>query len=179
MDIARCRSAVDGHLPRSGNIRLYRDRTRPLHSPTDQQTFPYLVSAAAATGGGDLPDLRWHIIEHSVPLRLFGVEILPIPVEHGAYFAAGQVGKPFLCLSFLFDRSLLYMSDVSSVPADALALLAERVPSGTLSVLVVDCLRIGRHASHFGVGQAIALARTLRPTRTYLTGCAHACSPLR
>lgn len=135
-------------------------------------TFPYLVSAAAATGGGDLPDLRWHIIEPSVPLRLFGVEIVPIPVEHGRYFSAGQVGQPFWCLSFLVDQSLLYMSDVSNVPEAALATLAQRVPAGSLSVLVVDALRIGRHASHFGVGQAISLARLLRPARTYLTGCA-------
>ncbi|KAI5475166.1 hypothetical protein MNV49_001853 [Pseudohyphozyma bogoriensis] len=42
-----------------------------------------------------------------------------------------------------------------------------------LKALVIDCLRIESHMSHFGWPQAIAAARRMGPERTYLVGFGH------
>ncbi|KAH8922785.1 hypothetical protein BT69DRAFT_1281952, partial [Atractiella rhizophila] len=42
-----------------------------------------------------------------------------------------------------------------------------------LDVLVIDCLRLLPHTSHYGLPQALLTSSLLRPTRTYLTGFAH------
>jgi hypothetical protein len=115
-------------------------------------------------------------------------------VHHGSNFSDGS---PYLCLGFRFDDKLVYLSDVSHVPESVWTLLkgsqqlygaadnanstsgsasvsaiASQEPK-TPDVLVIDCLRVAPHASHFGVAQAISTALRLRPRRTYLTGFAH------
>lgn len=35
-----------------------------------KRAFPYLVSKGFATGGGDVPDFRWHIIEPNAPFSI-------------------------------------------------------------------------------------------------------------
>lgn len=44
-----------------------------------QRSFPYLVSREFASGGGDVPDFEWHIIEDKVPFEIkdTGVQITP------------------------------------------------------------------------------------------------------
>ena len=46
-----------------------------------QRAFPYMVSKEYASGGGDVPEVKWHIFEDSVPIVLeeSGIEILPLP----------------------------------------------------------------------------------------------------
>lgn len=54
-----------------------------------QRSFPYLVSKEFASGGGDVPDFEWHIIEDKVPFEIkdTGVQITPFIVHHGRLFA--------------------------------------------------------------------------------------------
>jgi hypothetical protein len=116
-------------------------------------------------------------------------------VHHGLHFSDGS---PYLCLGFRFDDKLVYLSDVSHIPENIWALLkgpqrlypadangesislsasastiASQEPKAAPDVLIIDCLRLVPHASHFGVAQAISTALRLKPKRTYLTGFAH------
>lgn len=54
-----------------------------------QRSFPYLVSKEFASGGGDVPDFEWHIIEDKVPFEIkdTGVRITPFLVHHGRLFS--------------------------------------------------------------------------------------------
>ncbi|QRW00304.1 beta-lactamase superfamily protein [Ceratobasidium sp. AG-Ba] len=61
-----------------------------------QRSFPYLVAKEFATGGGDIPEFRWHIIKENEPFRVEGVEfdITPIAVHHGRLFTNDEAGPP-------------------------------------------------------------------------------------
>ncbi|KAJ3772840.1 beta-lactamase-like protein [Lentinula raphanica] len=55
-----------------------------------QRSFPYLVSKEFASGGGDVPDFVWHIIDDKVPFEIndTGVWVTPFLVHHGRIFSA-------------------------------------------------------------------------------------------
>ena len=46
-------------------------------------------------------------------------------------------------------------------------------PSHQYDVAIVDCLRPKPHISHFGIKEAVNVARRINAKRTYLTGFAH------
>ncbi|EGG04469.1 Hypothetical protein MELLADRAFT_78359 [Melampsora larici-populina 98AG31] len=99
-----------------------------------ERMFPYMVNSANATGGGDVPAFQWNIIEDGQPFDLFGVRISPLKVNHGCYFGpTGAVEGPYGCLAFLFDRSICYMSDVSSIPESTYAALGVLPPTSSTS----------------------------------------------
>ncbi|KAF9066089.1 beta-lactamase-like protein [Rhodocollybia butyracea] len=54
-----------------------------------QRSFPYLVSKEYASGGGDVPDFVWHIIENKLPFEIndTGIFITPFLVHHGRVFS--------------------------------------------------------------------------------------------
>ncbi|OCH96706.1 hypothetical protein OBBRIDRAFT_787275 [Obba rivulosa] len=54
-----------------------------------QRSFPYMVAKEYASGGGDVPEFKWHIIEDRVPFEIgdTGVHITPFAVHHGRIFA--------------------------------------------------------------------------------------------
>jgi len=54
------------------------------------RSFPYLVDKAFGSGGGDLPDFQWHIIEENVPFTVRGLSVLPFPVHHGRLFTTSS-----------------------------------------------------------------------------------------
>ncbi|KAI8817804.1 beta-lactamase-like protein, partial [Fimicolochytrium jonesii] len=75
-------------------------------------SFPYLVDKGKATGGGDVPSLRFHVFEAGIDKFVVGeLEVVPLEVEHG------RVDKetPFMSLGFRFGE-LAYVSDVSAFP---------------------------------------------------------------
>ena len=51
-----------------------------------EKGFEYLVDKDAASGSGAVPSFHWQIIEMGEPLKLFGVEILPLPGTHKSAF---------------------------------------------------------------------------------------------
>ncbi|EMD41644.1 hypothetical protein CERSUDRAFT_110218 [Gelatoporia subvermispora B] len=182
-----------------------------------QRSFPYMVAKEYASGGGDVPEFKWHIIEDRVPFEIgeTGVQITPFAVHHGRIFAtapsvalvatpntsvpaspkAGSKAgtpdppgtpvhtdaalvsaeppkiQPLLCLGFLIQESILYVSDVSYIPDDIWALFGSlrRPPP----VFVLDCLGLREHRSHLSVAQSVATARRLNAARTYLLGFSH------
>lgn len=99
-----------------------------------ERMFPYMVNSANATGGGDVPAFQWNIIEDGQPFDLFGVRVSPLKVHHGCTFGpTGAVEGPYGCLAFLFDRSICYMSDVSSIPDSTYAPLGVLPPLSSSS----------------------------------------------
>ncbi|KIK71381.1 hypothetical protein GYMLUDRAFT_33540 [Collybiopsis luxurians FD-317 M1] len=54
-----------------------------------KRSFPYLVSKEFSTGGGDVPDFIWHIIEDKVPFEIndTGIFVTPFSVHHGRIFS--------------------------------------------------------------------------------------------
>ncbi|BGP43951.1 hypothetical protein JCM10449v2_008008 [Rhodotorula kratochvilovae] len=157
-------------------------------------TFPYMVSKAAGSGGGAVPSFQWHIMPDDEDWSVCGVTITPFSMHHGIYFTTPP--KPLLCLGFLIDSSVLYISDTSCIPEAQWARLATYLslpsPLGLfpsphsspalprLKALIIDtggALRLS--PSHFGLPQALATARRLGAEKTYLTdlghGVSHAC----
>lgn len=112
------------------------ERTIPIYCSRVTYQFvaessPYLVDKNNSSGGGSVPSFEWHIMPEDQDWEVCGVDITPLPgklrtlstyedksrltvsvtVHHGVYF--NKAGRPpLICLGFLFDSSLLYMSDV-------------------------------------------------------------------
>lgn len=69
----------------------------------------------------------------------------------------------------------MYISDVSHIPDHVWNILQRKQGSGgqPLPVLVLDCLRLRPFISHFGIADAVTVAKKIGATRTYLTGFSH------
>ncbi|KAH6916818.1 beta-lactamase-like protein [Coprinopsis sp. MPI-PUGE-AT-0042] len=54
-----------------------------------KRCFPYLVAKEFASGGGDVPEFKFHIIHDQVPFEIgeTGVTITPFSVHHGRLFS--------------------------------------------------------------------------------------------
>lgn len=136
------------------------------------RTFPYLVDKAMATGGGDVAEFRWHTFDEARPFTIQscgGVEVTPLPVEHGRFF---KTGEPFWNMGFRVGP-FSYIGDCSRIPDSTTALV-----KGSKG-LVIDGLRYGVHPSHFGIEQARQYVRDMfapaeRPRMTWMTGFSHA-----
>lgn len=75
-------------------------------------------------------------------------------------------------MGFVFGERLgekvCYISDISRMPPESLALLKAQ---GPLALLVVDALLLQNpHPTHYSVQQAVQLCRELRPRRALLVG---------
>ncbi|KAI0702421.1 beta-lactamase-like protein [Cytidiella melzeri] len=183
-----------------------------------QRAFPYLVSKEFASGGGDVPEFKWHIIEDRVHFEIenTGIKIMPFTVHHGRIFSSApplefcptpsslspastnpstpperpstprddllveelKTIQPYLCLGFVIQDSVIYLSDVSHIPEDVWALFGrsqhgEQHRASVPPVFVLDCLRLKPHTSHLGLADSVAVARRMGAQRTYLTGFGH------
>ncbi|TIB36020.1 hypothetical protein E3P86_02584 [Wallemia ichthyophaga] len=80
---------------------------------TVKNVFPYMVDSSKASGGGDVPAFRWHIITPGEQFDVAGVPVISAEVEHGLASPKSVSGdsSPFICLSFIFPVGLIYMAD--------------------------------------------------------------------
>jgi len=118
--------------------------------------FPYIFNPTTVEGGG-IPQLTLHEFDASVErMNVMGVEIVPLPVAHGSKECVGYRIKDFA-----------YVTDCSEIPQTTL----ERMQS--LEVLMLDCLRIKPHTTHFNLDQALQIAGTLKAKRTVFTHLGH------
>ncbi|KIY65899.1 hypothetical protein CYLTODRAFT_455891 [Cylindrobasidium torrendii FP15055 ss-10] len=79
-----CRSFTLG-----GRIQAHIDIYCNAYTFTEvQRCFPYLVAKEYASGGGDVPEFKWHIIEDKVPFEIgdTGIMVTPFEVHHGRVF---------------------------------------------------------------------------------------------
>jgi phosphoribosyl 1,2-cyclic phosphate phosphodiesterase len=105
-------------------------------------------------GSGYTPLLKPVEVDDS--FELFGLTILPVPLQHGRTQALGfRIGN------------FAYLTDCNGIPPASLALLEG------LDVLVVDGLRWNPHPFHFNIAEAIAATTPLRAVRTVLTHLSH------
>ncbi|OCB85204.1 developmentally regulated GTP-binding protein [Sanghuangporus baumii] len=72
-----------------GNIQPYIDIYVSQATYTEiGRAFPYLLSKEFASGGGDVPEFRWHIIEDRQTFEILdtGIHVTPFSVYHGKVF---------------------------------------------------------------------------------------------
>lgn len=133
-----------------------------------KEMFPYMIDSGRATGGGDIPDTDWHIIddEEEFYVESCGITIDPLKVEHGKYF--DEARSPFICLGFKLGN-VSYVSDASAIPAST-----KRKIEGS-RVLILDALKQEPHSSHFSIPESLDFVNTSeRPAkRTYLIDFTH------
>ena len=105
-------------------------------------------------GEGFCPRLEPHIVKST--FTLFGLQIIPLELQHG----------PGMVLGYRFGP-LAYLTDCNLIPPRSWALLHN------LRVLIIDGLRYRAHASHFTIPQAIEVGRKLGAERVILTHLSH------
>ncbi|KAH9912236.1 beta-lactamase-like protein, partial [Epithele typhae] len=176
-------------------------------------TFPYLVRKEFASGGGDVPEFRWHPWledRHTFEILDTGIKVTPLAVKHGfcgakvvpkpektmgymettSPIGSGLPGTPvgtgtpkqedFICLGFVIQDSVVYISDVSEIPEDVMSYLENcdwprppNQPARGPPVLVLDCLSLDGHRSHLSLAQSVDYLRKLNAQKTYLVGFTH------
>ena len=90
------------------------------------------------------------------PIPLFGLDFLPLRLNHGRGFSYG----------FRFGNAA-YLTDHSDIPEES----AERL--GGLDVLFLDALRNNPHPTHTTVTKALEWVERLKPNRAYFTHISH------
>jgi phosphoribosyl 1,2-cyclic phosphate phosphodiesterase len=103
---------------------------------------------------GHVPRLSLHPLEG--PMTLFGLEIIPIPLQHGAQMTTGYRCGP-----------VAYLTDCNGIPDESLLLLED------LELLILDGLRFRSHPTHFNIPEAVAIAQSIGAKQTLLTHLSH------
>ncbi|MEJ7618510.1 MAG: MBL fold metallo-hydrolase, partial [Pyrinomonadaceae bacterium] len=107
--------------------------------------------------GGGLPQIVAHTVAANAPFCLAeDFEITPLEVIHGRL--------PVLAYRF---NDFAYATDLSEIPTESMSALRG------LDVLVLDCLRFKKHATHLNFDEALEYIAELKPRRTFLTHLAH------
>ena len=122
-----------------------------------RKSFDYAFIDRTETHPGSRPLLEFVTIDQHKPFEALGVEVVPIPMEHGPHFEV---------LGFRFG-DFAYCTDTNRIPESSLKLL-----SG-VKTFVVDGLRDQPHPTHFCLEDAIDVANKVGAQQTYLTHIAH------
>jgi phosphoribosyl 1,2-cyclic phosphate phosphodiesterase len=101
------------------------------------------------------PKISTHLFDGG-PIRVDGVDFLPVPVRHGS----GE------CHGFRFGRNA-YLTDHSEIPEESLPLLEG------LEVLFLDALRYKPHPTHSTIDQSLRTVERLKPRIAYFTHISH------
>ena len=118
-----------------------------------RRTFGYIFDPPPAAAGG-IPEIS--LFRIAGEFSLGGVDVVPVPILHGARPILGfRVG------------SFAYLTDCSRIPDSSWPLLTG------IQTLVIDALRERRHPTHFTVHEAIDAAARIGAARTYFTHICH------
>lgn len=121
--------------------------------------YPYIFAPArTAPEGGGIPQVKLSLIPELEPEfePIPGVRVGLLPVWHGSQKTLG----------FRFG-SFAYVTDCSQIPESTFARME------SLSTLILDCVRLEPHRTHFHFDAALDVIKRLRPRRTYLTHLGH------
>ncbi|TIC22842.1 hypothetical protein E3Q12_02405 [Wallemia mellicola] len=137
--------------------------------------FPYMVDSSKASGGGDVPSFRWHIITPGEQFDVAGVPVIAADVEHGLAAPRSISGdrSPFHCLSYIFPPFGIYMADVSRIPEESYKIIDNALEGKRPSILVLDCLKSQPHLSHFGLDQSLEASYRIKAKKTLFVGFGH------
>jgi phosphoribosyl 1,2-cyclic phosphate phosphodiesterase len=89
-------------------------------------------------------------------LNILNEKVIPISLAHGSKESVG----------YRID-GIAYVTDCSYIPASSLNRMKD------LSVLVLDCLRLEPHGTHFNLDQALETISIIKPRKTFLTHLGH------
>lgn len=136
--------------------RIRRDKIPCYGSPQTieeiRRIYSYVFDYPDIPGG--IPMIRFHPV--TGPFELFGVKVQPIEILHGtATIYAYRIGD------------LVYATDCSAIPESSFALMAGA------EILVLDCLRLRPHPTHFNLEQAVTAAQRIGARTTYFTHLSH------
>ena len=121
-----------------------------------RQSFDYaFYEVPRATHAGARPQLSFHRIGLE-PFEVLGQRVVPLRLQHGSFDVLG----------FRFGK-VAYCTDTNHIPAETWPLLEG------LDVLIIDALRDRPHATHFGLGEAVAAAERIGAKQTYFTHMSH------
>ncbi len=117
-----------------------------------RRVFKYVFEGNYPWGG--VPLIQDHLI--TGPVELFGLEFVPVKVQHGYLEVLG----------FRFGR-VAYLTDYNIIPKASYPLLED------LDVVFLDALRHTGHPTHMTVAEALAEVEKIRPRRAFFTHIAH------
>lgn len=153
-DMRRFSALQDGYITCYANSRTAGE----LHV-----RFPYCFPDAEARAGEwvrwSLPTLRTETL--SGPFNLFGLRVTPMSVLHNELEVT----------AYRFDdadgHSVVYATDCNYISDET----REKI-LGT-NVLILDLLRERPHVSHFGLSEAVEVAREIQAGQTYFVHMSH------
>jgi phosphoribosyl 1,2-cyclic phosphate phosphodiesterase len=119
-------------------------------------SFRYVFERPEGYVGGGIPSLEARVLDGQ-PVRILGLTVTPIPVEHGPLNG---------CCGYRMN-DVAYLPDVKRIPEASRALLTG------LDLLILNCLRPRAHVSHLSIQESLAYVAELAPRRTLLTHMAH------
>lgn len=136
---------------RPGTLPLYADDTT---ADTLERIFDYTFSPTSSYP--NKARVRLHRIAKTATVRVANADFQRIPLLHGRLPIAG----------YRFG-SAAYLTDMSSIPDESLALLEN------LDVVILDALRWEHHPSHANVEEAIAWVEKLGARQAFFTHMSH------
>lgn len=117
-----------------------------------RQIFTYVFEDGQEGGGKP----RLELVGVRAPFDLAGLQVVPVPVRHGAIEVFGYRLGRFACVT-----------DVNYISEESFALL------DGVELLVLSALRYRPHPTHFSLEESIAVAERIGARRTVLTHIAH------
>jgi phosphoribosyl 1,2-cyclic phosphate phosphodiesterase len=133
------------------------------------ETFGYIFTPTKE--GGGKPKLNLINNEQfspSSPLKIKGMEIVPVPILHGSLPVSGYL------LSEIRNGekyTIAYLTDLNQIEDSSVDII--KSCSGHLEHLVVDALRDRPHSTHFCFDQALELGERLGARHTWFTHMTH------
>ena len=117
-----------------------------------RQEYSYAFAEKKYPGA---PDWEVHLIDDK-PFSIDGVEIIPI---RGKHFTLPVLGYRF--------GNIAYCTDMNHLAEDSFEKLKE------LDHFIINCVRRGRHISHFSLEGALEIAEKVGARHTWLTHLSH------
>jgi len=101
------------------------------------------------------PILKLHKLRKNFEIKMSknSLKILSIPVKHGLINS----------IAYIINKKIAYVSDANEIYLKDLRYFKK------LKYLIIDCLRIEKHPSHFSLNEIINLSNNLKPKKTILT----------
>lgn len=119
--------------------------------------YPYIFRPQGQAEGGGIPQLEFHLIaDGTESVDIQGVNIQTLTLKHGSQDV----------LAFRVEN-VAYLTDCNYVSDEAIARLQG------LDVLILDCLRLERHGTHFHLEDSLKLITQVKPRKTVLTHLGH------
>ncbi|MGB9772234.1 MAG: MBL fold metallo-hydrolase [Candidatus Kapaibacteriota bacterium] len=119
-----------------------------------KRTFFYIFEEPEQIGGG-IPQLDVNLID-TEPFQIGDITFEPLALFHGKMLVLGfRIGN------------FAYCTDTNFIPRETI----EKMKN--LEYLILDALRYEKHSTHFNLEEAINVAKTINPARTYFIHIAH------